>query len=124
MPHITIEYSDNLRADIDALVDAVHGAALADGLASADALRTRAAVRTSFRVATGHPDFAFVAIMARIGPGRSLEARARFLTALLDAAEHQVGVGQPVAWSAEVQEIDPESRINRNRVRHFLQENQ
>ena len=124
VPHIIIEYSDNLRTDIDSLVDVVHRAALAYGLAPADALRTRAAARTSYRVATADPDFAFVAIMARVGPGRSPEARTRFLTALLDAAEHHVGVEQPVAWSAEVQEIDPELRINRNRVRQFLQENQ
>lgn len=124
VPHIIIEYSDNLRTDIEALIDVVHTAALVDGLADVDGLRTRAAVRTNFRVATGDPDFAFVAITARMGPGRSREATTRFLTALLDAAERHVGVEQPVAWSAEVQEIDPEVRINRNRIRDHLRERQ
>jgi 5-carboxymethyl-2-hydroxymuconate isomerase len=120
VPHIIIEYSDNLGTDIEALVDVVHTAALLDGLADVAGLRTRAAVRTNFRVATGDPDLAFVAITARMGPGRGREAKIRFLTALLDAAEGQVGVEQPVAWSAEVQEIDPGFRINRNRIRDHL----
>lgn len=110
--------------DVDELVDVVHAAALADGLAAADALRTRAAKRDHYRVAIGHNDHAFVAIVARIGPGRSQEDKTRFLSAILDAAESHLGktpTPLAIAWSAELQEINPQNRINRNRVRQHMQ---
>ncbi len=127
MPHITIEYSANVgeHHDVDALVGAVHHAALADGLPALDALRTRAAVRTHYRVADGDPDLAFVAISVRIGPGRDADAKQRFLVNVLDAAEAQLATDAcsplAVAWSIELTEIDPDFRINRNHVRTRLQ---
>ncbi len=120
MPHVIIEYSANVadHHDIDELVAVVHAAALADGLPALDALRTRAAARTAYRVADAAPTNAFVAIHARIGPGREAEAKQRFLTNVLDAAEAHLGAGPlDIAWSIELTEIDPEFRINRNHVR-------
>lgn len=125
MPHIIIEHSANLAEviDIQSLVDAVHEAALADGLAPPAALRTRAADRAHFRIADGDPTYAFVAIVARVGPGRTPEAKTRFLTTLIDAVEEQLAPladRVPVALSAEVQEIDADFRINHNHVRTRL----
>ena len=127
MPHITIEYSANVAEhhDIDALVDAVHAAALADGLPPLDGLRTRAAGRRHYRIADGHPGHAFVALTARIGPGRVAADKTRFLTAILDAAQTQVEARPSplaIAWSAEVTEINQAFRINRNGVRQRLAE--
>ena len=124
MPHITIEYSANVAAhhDIDALVEAVHGAALEHGLASLAALRTRAAERSAYRIATGDDRFGFVAIAVRIGPGRDLALKQSFIETLLDAAEQAVRPSPlAVAWSIELTEIDPELRINRNGVRTALE---
>lgn len=122
MPHVTIEYSANVAEhhDIDGLVETVHRAALVDGLPPADGLRTRAARREHYRIADGDSDHAFVAIVARVGPGRTTEAKRRFIEALLDAAEAQTtSEGGPlaIAWSIEITELDPELRINRNHVR-------
>ena len=122
MSHITIEYSSNVgdHHDIQALVDTVHDAALAHGLPAVDGLRTRAVGRKSYRIADGHADHAFVALTARIGPGRSPEEKTTFLEAILDAAEAQLGSESgplAIAWSAEVTEIDARFRINRNHVR-------
>ncbi len=124
MPHVTIEYSSNvqLHHDIDALVNAVHAAALDDGLPPLAGLRTRAVSREHYQVATGDDELAFVAITARIGPGRSDEQKTRFLTALLDATETMLQPGPlHIAFSAEIQEIDIEFRINRNHVRPYLE---
>ena len=124
MPHVTIEYSANVAEhhDIDALIGAVHDAALDHGLAALAALRTRAAERTHFRVADGDARFAFVAIHVRIGPGRDPEQKQSFLEALLDAAQHLVEPSPlAIAWSVELNEINPELRINRNGVRTALE---
>ena len=125
MPHIIIEHSANLAdlTDIDALVAAVHQAALDDGLPALDALRTGAAPRDHYRIADGDPSYGFVAVTARIGPGREPEAVERFLTRLIDTVDEALAhllPDHPVALSAEVQLIDPTMRINRNHVRTHL----
>ena len=129
MPHITIEYSANIadHHDIQLLVDAVHHAALETGVAELDALRTRAAARDHYRIADGQRDHAFIAIECRIGPGRAHDAKVRFVTDLLHAAEAHIGAEGgtlAIAWSIELQEIDPEFRINHNHVRARLAEQQ
>ena len=125
MPHIIIEHSANLAelTDMDALVAAVHRAALDDGLPALDALRTRAAPRDHYRIADGDPAYGFVYVTARIGPGREPEVIERFLTRLMDTVDGALAPLQtehPVAISAEVQLIDPAMRINRNHIRTHL----
>ena len=127
MPHITIEYSANVAEhhDIDALVRAVHEAAIDHGLPSPGSLRTRAVSRVHYRVADGSDDLAFVAIAVRVGPGRDAETKTGFIETLLDVAESQVG-SEPgplaIAWSIELGEIDADFRINRNYVRSRIAE--
>ena len=127
MPHIIIEYSANLADvhDIQSLVDAVHAAALDDGLPALDALRTRAAERRHYRIADGDPSHVFVAVLARIGPGRSDEEIQRFLTRLIETVDAELAPIAPdhaVALSVEIQFIDSAVRINRNHVRNRLQQ--
>ena len=79
MPHITIEYSANLKDQIDVLklVETVHQAALRTGVFEVAAVRTRAAGRDLYAIADGHRDNAFVAINVRVAPGRPAETRKR-----------------------------------------------
>ncbi len=125
MPHIIIEHSANVAdlTDMDALVAAVHQAALDDGLPALDALRTRAVSRQHYRIADGDPAYGFVYLTARIGPGRESESIQRFLNRLIDTVDEMLAPIQPdhpVAISAEVQLIDPTMRINRNHIRTHL----
>ncbi len=125
MPHITIEHSGNLSAecDVQALVDAVHVAALTHPLPAVAGLRTRAVSREHYRVADGDPRYAFVAITARIGPGRDAATKDSFLDLLLDTTEDFLNAHAPnliVALSGEVQEIDHPHRVNRNQIRTRL----
>ena len=125
MPHIIIEYSANLAelTDIDALVATVHAAALDDGLPALDALRTRAVARDHYRIADCDRAYGFVAVVARIGPGRDPQAVERFLTRLIDTVDETLAsllLDHPVALSAEVQLIDPALCINRNHIRTHL----
>ena len=125
MPHILIEHSANVpqHHDIGDLVDVVHAAAIAHGLAPRDALRTRAAARRHYRIADGQADHAFIAIQVRIGPGRDPAAKTSFIEQILDRAQqHLTTTASPlaIAWSIELIEIDPAYRINRNGVRDRL----
>lgn len=120
MPHVTIEYSANVaeQVDIDLLVDAVHDAALATGLAALDALRTRAVARSQYAVADRHPDNGFVAVTARLGAGRSVDDRRRLVETLMETVDRVVGGPESALMlSVECQEIDPDTRVNRNHLR-------
>ncbi|MDH3293565.1 MAG: 5-carboxymethyl-2-hydroxymuconate Delta-isomerase [Acidimicrobiia bacterium] len=127
MPHLTIEYSANVadHHDIDALLDVVHQAALDHGLAPLAGLRTRAVAREDYRVADGGADLAFIAITARMAPGRDAATKRSFIEYVLDQACRQVEgeAREPaIAWSIEIQELDADFRINRNRVKDRLQQ--
>ncbi len=120
MPHVIVEYSSNLEsiADMSALVEALHAAALATGVAPVDALRTRAEPRAVFVVGDGHADNAFVAIIGRFGPGRSAADKERFLNAMVETVEAVLGAAAAnVMISVEWQDIDVEFRVNKNNAR-------
>jgi 5-carboxymethyl-2-hydroxymuconate isomerase len=125
MPHLILEYSANVAraVDIDELVLAVHRAALDTGIAELDALRTRAVARDHYAIADLHPDNMFLAVVARLGAGRSDEDKHRLLDALLAAVGQQLGDARRTAMiSVEYQEIDPASRINQNNLRAVIAE--
>ena len=125
MPHLIIEHSANVAAvaDIAGLVDAVHLAALATGVAPLDALRTRAASREHFAIGDRHPDNMFVALTARLGAGRSDDDKAMFVRAMMDALTDYLGEATATMMlSVEYQEIDPRWRINENHLRAVIAE--
>ncbi len=125
MPHVVIEHSGNVAdvCDVQALVDSVHAAALTHPLTPPEALRTRAAGRRHYRIADGDRRYAFVAVTARIGPGRDDHTKLSFATLLIDTVDAFLETEATeliVALSCEVQEIDPRHRINRNYVRRHV----
>ncbi len=125
MPHLTLEHSANLNdaCDVQHLVDMVHEQAAQHGLPPLVGLRTRAVARANYRIADGDPRYAFVAFTARIGPGRSAETKNEFLVLMLDTIDTFLAAEAPelvVALSGEIQEIDPDHRINRNHIRTHL----
>ena len=129
MPHVIIEYSANVATDdggpvdIAALVDVLHDAALATGIAPIDALRTRAVARRYYAVADRHPDNMFVAVTARLGAGRSDDDKRRLVDTLMTTLEGFLGDARATMMlSVEYQEIDPAFRINKNNVRPLVAE--
>jgi len=120
MPHVIIEHSPNLaeRIDVSALVHSVHVAAMHSGIVPADGLRTRALAAGHAEVGDGDPNNVYVAVTARLGPGRTEEEQQRFLQLLVDTMLVQLGdVAADTALSVEYQLIDPRLRINRNGLR-------
>lgn len=119
MPHIVIEYSANLESDVAParLVDALHETALETGVFPLGGLRTRAERRDVYRVADGDPDNAFVAVVARIGKGRTVETReavARALMLRLEAETAGAFAKRGLGLTVEVQEIEGPSLKTNN----------
>ena len=122
MPHVIVEYSANIEAEISPqqLVEEIHAAAIASGIAEPVAVRTRLMRREHYRVGDGSPDNAFVHIDIRARKGRTLEQRQAAVQALYDQANKTLDVvfkARPLALTVEIHEIDPETRLLRNGMR-------
>ena len=125
MPHLIIEYSANLEADIDvdALVVTMHETAVDIDVLPVGGIRTRTARRDNVRVADGHPDNGFINVTLRIARGRTeKEQRAtgeRLFAALKDFVA-SVFEERPLSLSFEIQEIDPAVRWKHSNIRAFM----
>ena len=78
MPHLTVEYTDNLDqgADIQGLLSALCGVLIARGdTYPIGGIRARAIRLSEYRVADGQHDDAFVHVTLRIAAGRSEEVK-------------------------------------------------
>jgi 5-carboxymethyl-2-hydroxymuconate isomerase len=120
MPHVIIEHSANVadHVDIDKMLRAMHERVLATGLAPLAGLRTRALQSDHYVVADGLDANGYVAVTARLGPGRSGDDKQRLLNEMMSVLdEHLAEIEQHLALSVELQDIDPSSRINKNHLR-------
>lgn len=128
MPHLIVEYSSNVAThhDVSALLDAVQEATLALEVAPVAGVRIRAICQDEYRIADGsNENHAYIAMVARIGPGRDDETKLKIIDALLDAGEAQLATEDSplvIAWSLEVQEIDAQFRVNRNHIAAAMKE--
>lgn len=112
MPHIIVEYSQNLEPvmDLEGLLGTLHRAALDTGVFPLAGLRTRAEPRDRYLIADGNPDHGFVHVTARIGHGRSEAVRGEVSAHLFETlCRHlkPVADGRGLAISLDLQESDP-----------------
>ncbi|HUN77044.1 MAG TPA: 5-carboxymethyl-2-hydroxymuconate Delta-isomerase [Steroidobacteraceae bacterium] len=129
MAHLFIEYSSNLRGQLDlpVLVRSLHQAALATGIFPIGGLRTRAYATEAYCIADGHPDNAFVHVAVRVGHGRDLATRRRaceqiFGTACTELARLYDRL--PLGISVEMQELDPELSFKKNNLHEYVKRRQ
>jgi len=125
MPHITVEYSANIREKVGPqnLVDRVHEAALRTGVFPIGGTRTRAVERSCYRIADGHPDNAFVHVVLRIRHGRDLETRRKVadeVFAELCKFLEPLFQSSPLGISLEIQEIDPAVSLKKNNLHQHV----
>lgn len=87
MPHITVEYTANLKpeADIPGLLAKINGVMIAqDGVFPVGGIRSRAIELADYRVADGGADDAFVHVTVKIGAGRDEAVKKRAFDALFE----------------------------------------
>ena len=125
MPHQIIEVSANLskQLNLDELVQALHQCAAQQEALPLGGLRSRVHIASHCLIADQSPDYGFIAVYLRIAEGRPLEIRKEMGAALHEClCKHIDSVlkDAPVALSYEIQEIDTETRWNRNRVPEFM----
>jgi 5-carboxymethyl-2-hydroxymuconate isomerase len=87
MPHLALEYTDNLNFDVQPLLARLHAELVATGAVNLKGIKSRAIRHTEYRLADGNPDYAFVHIGLLIREGRPLETQqdaARRVMAVLE----------------------------------------
>lgn len=121
MPHITVEYSQNLARSVDIaeLIRVVHDTMAATRAFPLEAVRTRGVPRHDFRIADGDPRNAFLAVVGRIAPGRPQQVRHELGKTLFEAIRdhlREVSESIPLSITVELQEIDQTSAFRHNSI--------
>jgi len=73
MPHLTLEYTDNLTFDVQSLLARLHDELVATGAVNLKGIKSRAIRHTEYRIADGNPAYAFVHVNLLIREGRPIE---------------------------------------------------
>lgn len=109
MPHLVIEYTENLALpDPAACLSAVNAALVASGQFEEVDIKSRAYPVAAFLVGTEHAGRAFVAARLSILSGRSLETKQDLSQRVLRALQQHLpsGTGLSTQVSVEVVEIE------------------
>jgi 5-carboxymethyl-2-hydroxymuconate isomerase len=75
MPHLTLEYTDNIEVDVQPLLARLHEEVVATGAINLKGIKSRAVKHTQYRIADGDPDYAFVHVGLLIREGRPVEVQ-------------------------------------------------
>jgi 5-carboxymethyl-2-hydroxymuconate isomerase len=75
MPHLTLEYTDNIDVDVQPLLARLHEEVVATGAINLKGIKSRALQHTQYRIADGDPDYAFVHVGLLIREGRPVEVQ-------------------------------------------------
>lgn len=91
MPHLTLEYTDNLEFEVQPLLSRMHKELVATGVINLKGIKSRAVRHTEYRIADGNKEYAFVHINLLIKAGRSVEVQQEMAQRLLAVLEEVFG---------------------------------
>ena len=126
MPHIIIEYSANVEADVDLseICEALRKTACTISAFPMPGVRVRALRVDHYAIADGNPDHGFIDISVRLRGGRSLSVRQDAVTKLFATAKQHLApvmAERSLALSMEMRDIDPELSPKSGTIRDYLE---
>lgn len=126
MPHLIIEYSDNIESvlALDDLMLKLRDCAVASGVFPLAGVRVRGARRDRYLVADGDPENAFIHLVARIGHGRDLQTRqavSKDLFATLCDHVEALFERRGLGLTFEMVEIEPATSFKKNNLHERLE---
>ncbi len=108
MPHLTLEYSDNIEINIQPLFARLHDELVATGAVNMKGLKSRTIRHTVYRIADGDEGYAFVHLNILIREGRPLETQQevakRAMAVLEDTFGHRFNDGY-LSLSVDIKEM-------------------
>jgi 5-carboxymethyl-2-hydroxymuconate isomerase len=75
MPHLTLEYTDNLSFDVQSVLARLHAELAATGAVNLKGIKSRAIRHAEYRIADGDPAYAFVHVNLLIREGRPVQVQ-------------------------------------------------
>jgi 5-carboxymethyl-2-hydroxymuconate isomerase len=119
MPHLTLEYSDNIEFEVQPLLKRLHKELVATGAINLKGLKSRAVRRTQYRIADGYEGYAFVHLNILLRGGRDIETRQeiarRAMAVLEDTFGHHFDGGY-LSLSVDIKEMEPGLAITRHNI--------
>ena len=91
MPHLIIEYTDNLDFEPQPLLARLHAEMVATGAVNQKGLKSRIIRHPDYRIADGNPDYAFVHVNMLIREGRPQEVQKEMAQRVLDVLKETFG---------------------------------
>ena len=127
MPHINIQYSQNLQPEIDIqqLCETIRQACLSIEAFPMAGIRVRATAVDHYAIADGNPSHGFIDIIVRLREGRSFEVREAAIQDIFDTAKQFLGSAferRPIALSAEIIDINAKLSPKFGTIRAHLAE--
>jgi 5-carboxymethyl-2-hydroxymuconate isomerase len=108
MPHLTLEYTDNLTCEVQPLLARLHDELVATGAINLKGIKSRTIRHTEYRIADGDAGYAFVHVNLLIRAGRPLEtqqeAARRVLAVLKETFGRRFDDGY-LSLSVDIQEM-------------------
>lgn len=126
MPHVTVEYTANIRAEaeIPLLLERIHASLMSQqGVFPLGGIRSRAIELAQYRIADGDPEYAFVHTSLRIGGGRDQAVKRAAGDALFDTLKEHfqaLYATRPLALSLELTETDETLSWKHNNLHALL----
>ena len=126
MPHLMIDYSANIEADVDmgALCDTLRDVATSIDAFPLAGVKVRAVRVDHYTIADGNPEHGFIDISVRIREGRDMETKQNAAQKLFDAANEFVAdvmQRRSLALSLELRDIDAALSPKSGSIRKYLE---
>ena len=119
MPHLTLEYTDNLTFEVQPLLARLHDELVATGAVNLKGIKSRTLKHTDYRMADGNKDYAFVHVNLLIRAGRPLEiqqeASQRVMVVLKDTFGHRFENGY-LSLSVDIKEMRTEVALTDHNI--------
>ena len=119
MPHLILEYSDNVDFDSQSLFQQLHESLVATGAVNMKGLKSRAIKVTDYYIADGNPDYKFVHLNIVLREGRPREMReeiAQRAMALLEKTFGHYRDDGHISLSTHMQELVKELDLTRHNI--------
>lgn len=119
MPHLTLEYSDNIEFDAQPVLKRLHEELAATGAINLKGLKSRVLRHSQYRIADGYESYAFVHLNILLKGGRELETRQeiarRAMAVLEEAFGHHFEDGY-ISLSVDMKEMQPGLAITHHNI--------
>ena len=122
MPHIIVEYTDNLApdGDIRGLLEKLAAKMIdSGGVFPVGGVRVRAQRLSEYVIADDKGDYAFVNVTAKIGAGRDPSFKQKFFGEMFEIVKHHFKARLPenlIALSLYVEELDEKGAFRENNI--------